>query len=81
MQYSDSVVLSHPEPSVHSVPLKDLSTMLPIRSEVRAFANVAETLMSPARATLNADEIDMVRLYLKALDAMVETDTSGSVET
>ena len=81
MQYSDSVVLSHPEPSVHSVPLKDLSTMLPIRSEVRAFANVAEALLSPARATLNADEIDMVRLYLKALDAMVVTDTSGSVET
>ena len=37
--------------------------------------------MSPARATLNADEIDMVRLYLKALDAMVVTDTSASIGT
>ena len=38
--------------------------------------------MSPTRdIALNADEIDMVRLYLKALDAMVVTATSGSVET
>jgi hypothetical protein len=55
--------------------------MMPIRSEVREFANVSEALMSPARATLNMDEIDMVRLYLKALDAMVVKDTSGSVGT
>ena len=81
MQYSIPVVLSLPEPFVYSVLMKDLYTVLPIRSEVRAFANVAEALLSPARATLNADEIDMVRLYLKALDAMVVTDTSGSVET
>jgi hypothetical protein len=56
--------------------------MMPLRSEVRTFANAAEALMSPAReTTLNADEIDMVRLYLKALDAMVVKDTLELVET
>ena len=53
--------------------------MLPLCPEIRGFVDAAEALLSPTQATvaLNKDEVEIVRLYLKAIDAKVAKDTSG----
>ncbi len=46
--------------------------MMPLCPQVRTFVDAAEAFLSPAPSTqaLNADELDMIRLYLCDLEDM-----------
>lgn len=53
--------------------------MLPLRPHVRTFIEAAETLLKPIQPIpgLNWDELAMMRLYLRDLDAMVLKDATA----
>ena len=47
--------------------------MMPIRPQVKAFLDAAETLLSPALLTslLNEDECGMIHVYMETLEEKV----------
>jgi hypothetical protein len=56
--------------------MRQVTPMMALRPQVRTFIDAAETLLSSEKpaVTLNADEIDMIQLYLKALTELAVND-------